>query len=104
MSIIVPTIDSFTDTTVMRCIRKIVDYIINTLVPGHNTDIQTVTGLANNAQNTANEAKQLAQDAQADADANATKIQQIITQFNVMVDYVGTDVEINTGTAPQKIQ
>lgn len=36
----VPTIDNFKDTTVMGVIRKIVDYLCNTLVPGINSDIQ----------------------------------------------------------------
>lgn len=34
-----PTIDQFKDTTVVSVMRKIVDYLIETLVPGINTDI-----------------------------------------------------------------
>ena len=92
MAIPIPTVDDFKDTTVMRVIRKVVNYLIQTIVPG----INTVETTADNALSTAQQAKTT-------ADANAQKISQIITQFNVMVDYVGTDPEINTGTAPQKI-
>lgn len=92
MAIPVPTVDNFKDSTVMRVIRKIVNYLIETVVPG----INTVDTTANNALTTA-------QQAQATANANAQKINEIITQFNTMVDYVGTDPEVNTGTAPQKI-
>ena len=92
MVIPIPTVDNFKDTTVMRVIRKVVNYLIQTVVPG----INTVETTADNALSTAQQAKTT-------ADANTQKINQIITQFNVMVDYVGTDPEINTGTAPQKI-
>ncbi|MFT0899725.1 hypothetical protein [Candidatus Methanoprimaticola sp. MG2] len=36
----VPTIDQFKDTTVVSVMRKIVDYLIQTLVPGINSDIE----------------------------------------------------------------
>lgn len=35
----IPTIDQFKDTTVVSAMRKIVDYIIGTLVPNINTDL-----------------------------------------------------------------
>ena len=92
MAIPIPTVDDFKDTTVMRVIRKVVNYLIQTIVPGINT-----------VDTTANNALSIAQQAQATANANTQKIEQIIAQFNTMVDYVGTDPEINTGTAPQKI-
>lgn len=92
MAIPIPTVDNFKDTTVMRVIRKVVNYLIQTVVPGINT-----------VETTADNALSTAQQAQTTADANTQKINQIITQFNIMVDYVGTDPEINTGTAPQKI-
>lgn len=36
MAIPIPTIDQFKDTTVMRCMRKVVDYIIEDVVPAIN--------------------------------------------------------------------
>ncbi|MFT0899726.1 hypothetical protein [Candidatus Methanoprimaticola sp. MG2] len=36
MAIPIPTIDQFKDTTVMRCMRKIVDYLIEDVVPAIN--------------------------------------------------------------------
>ena len=47
MAISVPTIDDFSDTTVMRVIRKVVNYLIQTLIPGINSEVtnSTITGV-----------------------------------------------------------
>ena len=47
MAITVPTIDDFSDTTVMRVVRKVVNYLIQTLVPGVNSEVTnaTITGV-----------------------------------------------------------
>lgn len=43
MTVTIPTVDDFADTTVMRVIRKIVDYIRNDLVPSINdNDIERI--------------------------------------------------------------
>lgn len=104
MAIVVPTVDSFKDTTVMRSVRKVVNYIINTLIPNINTDITAVDTKAQNALTTAQTAQSTAEDAQATADANTTLINNVITQFNIMVDYIGSDAELVTNPAPQKIE
>lgn len=47
MAITVPTVDDFSDTTVMRVVRKVVNYLIQTLVPGVNSEVTnaTITGV-----------------------------------------------------------
>lgn len=47
MAITVPTVDDFSDNTVMRVIRKVVNYLIQTLVPGINSEVTnaTITGV-----------------------------------------------------------
>lgn len=47
MAINVPTVDDFSDTTVMRVVRKVVNYLIQTLVPGVNSEVTnaTITGV-----------------------------------------------------------
>lgn len=104
MGIVVPTVDSFKDTTVMKSVRKVVDYLINTLIPNINTNITAVDSKAQNALTVANTAQSTAEDAQATADANTTLINNVITQFNIMVDYIGSDAELVTNPAPQKIE
>lgn len=76
--VVIPTVDDFKDTTIMRSLRKIVNYIINTVVPGINT-----------AQTTANTA--------------TAKLNQLIAQYNIMVAYIGTDAELVTNTAPTTV-
>ena len=88
----VPTIDDFKDSTVMRSLRKVVNYIINTVIPAINT-----------ADTTANAALTTAQQAQATADTATTKLNELITQFNIMVAYVGSDSELVTGTTPTNV-
>ena len=39
----VPTIDDFKDETVMKVVRKVVNYLIQTLVPGINSDVSNAT-------------------------------------------------------------
>ena len=97
--VIVPTIDDFKDSTVMRSLRKVVNYIINTVVPAINTTDNT----ANTALTTAQQAQTTADKAQATADTATTKLNELITQFNIMVTYVGKDSELVTGTAPTNV-
>ena len=95
----VPTIDDFKDSTVMRSLRKVVNYIINTVVPAINTADTT----ANSALTTAQQAQATATKAQTTADTATTKLNELITQFNIMVAYVGNDSELVTGTAPTSV-
>ena len=95
----VPTIDDFKDSTVMRSLRKVVNYIINTVVPAINTTDNT----ANTALTTAQQAQTTADKAQTTADTATTKLNELITQFNIMVAYVGSDAELVTGTAPTNV-
>ena len=95
----VPTIDDFKDSTVMRSLRKVVNYIINTVVPAINTADSNAT----NALTTAQQAQATAQQAQTTADTATTKLNELITQFNIMVTYVGSDAELVTGTAPTNV-
>lgn len=97
--VVVPTIDDFKDSTVMRSLRKVVNYIINTVVPAINTADTT----ANTALTTAQQAQTTANNAQTTADTATTKLNELITQFNIMVAYVGSDSELVTGTAPTNV-
>lgn len=72
----VPTIEDFADTTVMGVIRKIVDYICNTIISA----INTATGNASTALTTAQAAQTTATQAQ--------------TDVNNLEAYVGTDTDL----------
>lgn len=82
MAIVIPTIDDFTDTTVLRMIRKIVDYLINTLVPTIKSEFERVDNRITNTQN---------------------KLNELITQFNTMVEYIGSDEHLVTNTVPTTV-
>lgn len=104
--VVVPTIDDFKDNTVMRSLRKVVNYIINTVVPAINTadtNASSAISTAQQAQTTAQQAHTIANNAQTTADTTTTKLNELITQFNIMVTYVGSDSELVTGTAPTNV-
>lgn len=72
----VPTVEDFADTTVMGVIRKIVDYICNTIISAINTaqsTADTATGNASTALTTAQAAQ---------------------TDVNNLETYVGTDTDL----------
>ena len=79
----VPTVEDFADTTVMSVIRKIVDYICNTIV-----------GAINTAQNTADTATGNASTALTTARAAQTTATQAQTDVNNLEAYVGTDTDL----------
>ena len=72
----VPTVEDFAETTVMGVIRKIVDYICNTIVGAINT-AQTTADTANTLAGQANTAAQTAQ-----------------TDVDNLEAYVGTDTDL----------
>lgn len=79
----VPTVEDFADTTVMGVIRKIVDYICNTIISAINTaqsTADTATGNASTALTTAQAAQTTANAAQ--------------TDVNNLEAYVGTDTDL----------
>lgn len=79
----VPTIEDFADTTVMGVIRKIVDYICNTIV-----------GAINTAQNTADTATENASTALTTAQAAQSAASAAQTDVNNLEAYVGTDTDL----------
>ena len=118
MAIPVPTIDDFDDSTVVKIIRKVVDYIINTVVPGHNSDVSALQTSINNNNPTAVTISQgtslgtirititkaggniTSNDYTITVDTSAieAKINEIITSHNALITYVGSDAELVTGT------
>lgn len=99
MAIPIPTVDSFSDTTVMRVIRKVVNYIIQTIVPG----INTVETTANEAESTANTANTNANTAISN-NVTAVTIAQGTSSDSVKItltkasgDVVSNEYEIATG-------
>ena len=79
----VPTVEDFADTTVMGVIRKIADYICNTIV-----------GAINTAQNTADTATGNASTALSTAQAAQTTANAAQTDVNNLEAYVGTDTDL----------
>ena len=86
----VPTVEDFAETTVMGVIRKIVDYICNTIVGAINTaqsTADTATENASTALTTAQAAQTTANNAQSAATAAQTDVDNLEA-------YVGTDTDL----------
>lgn len=123
MAIPVPTIDDFDDATVIKTIRKVVNYIIGTLVPGHNSDISALNTTITNNNPTAVTISQgtavgtirititkaggniTSNDYSISVDTTEieTKLNELINSYNTMVTYVGADAELVTGTQPTSV-
>ena len=86
----VPTVEDFADTTVMGVIRKVVDYICNTIVGAINT-AQTAADAANTLAGQANTAAKTAQTTANNAQSAATAAQ---TDVDNLEAYVGTDTDL----------
>ena len=79
----VPTVEDFAETTVMGVIRKIIDYICNTIV-----------GAINTAQSTADTATENASTALTTAQAAQSAATAAQTDVDNLEAYVGTDTDL----------